>query len=61
MYQPTVQNTTIDETKDPNISEKFKDYTEILDGNLSDLKYIYTESDFEGSITDDYFPHQIYE
>ena len=41
-----VQNFTIDETKDPNISENFKDYTDTLDGNLSDPKYISTESDF---------------
>ena len=30
-------------------------------GNLTDMKYIYTKSDFEGFIVDDYLPHQIYE
>ena len=49
---------TIDETKDPNIANKVKDYTNTPDGNLSDPKYIYTESDFEGFIIYDYLPHQ---
>ena len=51
----------IDETKNPNITEKFKDYTYTMDGNLSDLKYIYAESDFEVFIMDYYLPHQRYE
>ena len=51
---------TIDKTKDPNIPEHFKDYTDTLDGNFSDPKYIYTESDFEGFIMDDYLPNQRY-
>ena len=51
---------TIDKTKDPNIQEHFKDYTDTLDGNFSDPKYIYTESDFKGFIMDDYLPHQRY-
>ena len=49
---------TIDDTKDHNLSEKFKDYIETPNGNLSDLKYISSESDFEGFIMDDYLPHQ---
>ena len=36
----------IDETKDPNIVDKVKDYTYTLGGNFSDLKYISAESDF---------------
>ena len=37
-----VQHTTIDETKDPTISGKGKDYTDTLDGKISDPKYIST-------------------
>ena len=59
-FRTTVQHVTIDKTKDPNIPEHFKDYIDTLDGNFSDLKYIYTESDFEGFIMDDYLPHQRY-
>ena len=51
----------IDENKDHNISYKVKDYSDTLYGNLSDTKYIYTKSDFEGFIIDDYLQHQRYE
>ena len=34
----TVQHVTTNETKGPNISDKVKDYTDTLDGNLSDTK-----------------------
>ena len=37
----------IDKTKDPNILDKVNDYKDTLYGNLSDPKYIYTESEFE--------------
>ena len=50
----------IDETKDPNIVNKVKDYTDTPYGNLSDPKYIYTEYEFEGFIMYDYLPHQKY-
>ena len=50
---------TIDETKDYNSAEKLEDYKDKLDENVSDQKYIYTESDFEGFIMDNYLPHQI--
>ena len=52
---------TIDDTKDPNLTEKVKYCTYTLDRNLSDLKYIYHESDFEGFIMDNYLPHQRYD
>ena len=42
----TVQHVTIYDIKDPNIAENFKDYTDTMYGNLSYLKYIYTECDF---------------
>ena len=48
----------IDEAKDPTISEKVKDYTDTLDGNLSDTEYISIESESEGFIMDEYLPHQ---
>ena len=57
----TVQHRKIDVTKYPNISDKVKDYTYTLDGNLSNLKYIPTKSDFEGFIMDYYLPNQRYE
>ena len=59
MSQTTVQHATIDAEKNPNISDKVKDYTYKLDGNLSYPKYIYTESELEGFIMDDYLPNQI--
>ena len=59
LYPTQVQHAKIDETKDPTISEKFKDYIDTLDGNLIDPKYIFTESDFEVFIMDEYLPHQI--
>ena len=49
----------IDETKEPNIEDKVKDYTYTMYGNLSDSNYIFTESDFEGFIVDYYLPFQI--
>ena len=52
---------TIYDIKDPNIAENFKEYTDTIYGNLSYLKYIYTECDFYGSTVDDYLPHQRYE
>ena len=39
--------------KNLNIPEKVKEYTDTLDGNLSDTNYISTESDFEVFIMDD--------
>ena len=42
LYRTQVQYAKIDETKDPTISENVKDYTDTLDGNLSDPKYIST-------------------
>ena len=54
----TVQHVTIDETRDPNISEKNNYYKDTLYGNLSDPEYIYTESDFDGFIMHEYLPHQ---
>ena len=57
-YFCALQHMKIDETKDPNIVDKVKDYTDTLDGNLSDTKYISTESNFEGFIMDEYHPHQ---
>ena len=50
MYLTEVQHAKIDETKDTIISEKVKDYIDTLYGNLSDTKYISTESHFEGFI-----------
>ena len=44
----------IDEIKDHNIADKVKEYKDTLDSNLSDPKYISTESDFEVFIMDDY-------
>ena len=38
LYLTEVQHAKIDETKDPIISEKVKDYTDTLYGNLSDTK-----------------------
>ena len=51
----------IDKTEETGIEDKVKAYTDILDGNPSDPKYIYKEYDFEGFIMDDYLPHQRYE
>ena len=51
----------IGDTKYPNIADKVKKCIDTLGGNLSDPKYICTESDFEGFIMDDYLPHQSYE
>ena len=48
----------IDETKDPKISYKVKEYIDALDGKLSNPKQISIESEFEGLIIDDYPPHQ---
>ena len=46
LYRTSVQYVTIDKKKGTNIADKVKDYTYTLDGNLSDMKYIYTEYDF---------------
>ena len=36
-----VKHVTIDDPKNPNIADKFKNYTETMDGDLSGTKYIY--------------------
>ena len=61
LYRMKFQHVKIDETRDPKGLEKVKDYIDILYGNLSDMKYIYTESDFSGFIIGDYLPQQGYE
>ena len=48
-----IQHAAIDDTKESNIADKVKYYTDTLDGNLSDTNYISTESDFEVFIMDD--------
>ena len=50
----TVQHVKTDETKDPDIADNVKAYTYTLYENISDLKYTYTESDFDGFFVDDY-------
>ena len=52
---------TIDERKDPEISDKVKAYIYTLYWNFSYPKYIWTESYFEGFIMGDYLTCQRYE
>ena len=57
----TAKLVRIDNTKAPNITDNFKYFTYTMDGKLSYMMSISTESDVEEFIIDYYLPRQRYE